>query len=111
MTKEIKMMGRTWTEKQYNKIQDYVINNKLYKGQKDNLSHADILINKINQLNIERSLKMDKEIKKWVVMDLQGKEHFILADGWRILNNTTVQFRNGNMWIAVFVGFKYFKTY
>ena len=52
---------------------------------------------------------MAKETKKWLVMDLQGKEHFIIADGWRILNNNVVQFRRGDMWIAVFTGFKYFK--
>ena len=33
-----------WAKKQYSKIQDFVIYNKLYKGKSNNLSHADIVI-------------------------------------------------------------------
>jgi len=53
---------------------------------------------------------MIERTKKWLIMDLQGKEHFITADGWRILNTTNVQFRKGDTYIAVFMGFKYFKA-
>ena len=52
---------------------------------------------------------MDQKLKRWVVKDLQGKEHFVIGDGWKILNGKELHFRNGNMWIAVFVGFQYFK--
>jgi len=57
--KEVARMG--WdaaifcSGKQYDKIRGYVIKNYLYKGLKDNLSCADILINEIEYLKLERN--------------------------------------------------------
>lgn len=41
---------RDWGPEQYIKIQDYVIYNRLYKGQPDHLSHADIIIAHVRKL-------------------------------------------------------------
>lgn len=43
-------------KEEYQKIQDYVIKNKLYKGKPDHKSHADIIIERIEEL--------EKELKK-----------------------------------------------
>ena len=51
-----------WEKKQYSKIQDFVIYNKLYKGKPDNLSHADIVIDLAKkQLEAQPEVQADAE--------------------------------------------------
>jgi hypothetical protein len=41
---EVEMLSHNWALEQYSKIQDFVINNKLYIDQPLSMSHADIVI-------------------------------------------------------------------
>lgn len=44
------MGENNWASKQYTKIQDFVVINRLYRGYPDNASHADIVISEIMKL-------------------------------------------------------------
>ena len=46
---DLDIVKKDWSIQQYNKIQDYVIKNGLYKGYPSDMSHADILIRKLEE--------------------------------------------------------------
>ena len=69
-----------WAKKQYNKIQDFVIYNKLYKGKPDNLSHADIVID-LAKKQLEAQQKDSADVQSRCICDKCGQTHPYKSSG------------------------------
>ena len=73
--------SKDFAREQYTKVQDFVVNNKLYKNKPDSMSHSDILIELATSLQSQLDDANAENLRKDVhLFNMSNKVRYLTAD-------------------------------